>query len=179
MLGNANERREFSMCRYRYIYRLGDKRNPTPKYKKDYISVDGTRVMLTRYTHEIALSKHWSNGSTVEGPRGGNACREFARYVWYANGMFYRIVRTNVARGEFKNELVPLSGYIWDYHETQTASQGIPVAQLELRDGRPVHVTIDGEGYEMDEFMWPMCEEMLYLDGRKLPRSKRTEYVMA
>lgn len=167
------------MCKYRYIYRLGDKRNPVPRYAKKRIDVGGTSVMLTRYTHEIALSKHWPSGGTVEGPRGGNAYREFARYVWYADGVFYRIVRTSVAKNEFKNELVPLSGYIWDYHKEQTVAQGVPVAQMELHDGRPVSVTLDGESYEMDEFMWPMCEEMLYLDGRKLPRSKRTEYVTA
>lgn len=159
--------------KYRYVYRYGEEGNPVPKYRKKYMEIGGVRYMLTRYTHEISRTTRWPDGSRVLGPRGGNAVREYARYVWYSNGRFYRIIRRNVCEDTFKNEMVPLSGRIWDCHRSQTYSQGIPEAEIECDEGYPTKVTLDRESYPMNEGMWPMCEELLYLDGRKLPRSSK------
>lgn len=159
------------MC-YRYTYKYGTRGNPVPRYRRKYLELDGKRPMLTRYTHEIALASHWSDGSRVEGPRGGKAVREFARYVWYADGRFYRVERASVGAGEYTNALVPIDGAIWDCHKDQSSAQGVPIATIECNDGYPVNVTLDGAEYRMDQTMWPMCEELLYLDGRRCPNGR-------
>lgn len=156
---------------YKYVYKRGDERNPITDYHKKYIEVGGTRVMTTRYTYEIALSKHWPDHSECTGPRGGKAVREFARYVWYANGMFYAVKRQLVGENKFGNTLVPLSGVIWDCHSKQSESQGIPVVEITLKDGKPVSVLMDDTNVEVTKYTWPIAEELLYLNGARCPRS--------
>ncbi len=143
-----------------------------PRYHKKSMELDGKRYMLTRYTFEIALANHWADGSKVEGPRGGKAVREFARYVWYSHGRFYRVNRKRVAENTFVNEMEPIHGTVWDCHVDQSDAQRVPVASIECEDGRPTQVTLDGIPYQMDESMWPMCEEILYLDGRRCPNGR-------
>ncbi len=158
--------------RYRYVYRYGCEGNPVPRYRKKYMDIDGLHLMLTRYTHEVSMTNHWPDGTRVTGPRGGRAVREFARYVWYSGGRFYRIVRSNVSENEFVNVAEPIDGLIWDCHVDQSVAQRVPVARIQCVDGQPVSVTLDGEAYEMDDTMWPMCEEILYLDGRRCPNGR-------
>ena len=156
---------------YKYTYKRGCEKNPVPDYHKKYIEVHGKKVMTTRYTYEIALSKHWPDRSECTGPRGGKAVREFARYVWYADGMFYAVKRKCTGEDRFGNELVPLSGVIWDCHKAQTEAQGIPVVEITLKDGRPVSVLMDGDNIEVTDENWPIAEELLYLNGARCPRS--------
>jgi hypothetical protein len=156
---------------YKYVYKRGCDKNPVPDYHKKYIEVHGKKVMTTRYTYEIALSKHWPDRSECTGPRGGKAVREFARYVWYADGMFYAVKRKCTGEDRFGNELVPLSGVIWDCHKAQTEAQGIPVVEITLKDGRPVSVLMDGDNIEVTDENWPIAEELLYLNGARCPRS--------
>ena len=156
---------------YKYTYKRGCEKNPIPDYHKKYIEVQNTKVMTTRYPYEIALSKHWPDRSECTGPRGGKAVREFARYVWYADGMFYAVKRKCTGEDRFGNELVPLSGVIWDCHKAQTEAQGIPVVEITLKDGHPVSVLMDGDNIEVTDDNWPIAEELLYLNGARCPRS--------
>lgn len=156
---------------YKYVYKRGDEKNPVTDYHKKYITVRGKKVMNTRYTYEIALSRHWPDRTECTGPRGGKAVREFARYVWYADGMFYKVKRQLISENKFGNELVPLNGIIWDCHSKQTKTQGIPVVEITLRDGKPVSVLMDGQSIEVTDDTWAIAEELLYLNGARCPRS--------
>ena len=154
------------MC-YRYI--LGEKGNPIKRYVKrvNKDNEQGVRVMSTRYCHE----RGWRN---AVGPRGGKAIREFARYVWYADGAFYSMRRVchkhEDGSATFSNILEPITGTIEDIHANQSRDTGIPVVNINCYMGIPVEIEVDGEWHEVDPDAWPNVESALYLDGRRLPR---------
>lgn len=153
------------MCT-RYI--LGCRQNPTKKYVKKYTADNdlNLRVMVTRYTYGYG----WRSG---RGPRGGKVKNQFARYTYYEGGVFYSLNRVRSGEdGSYTNLLSPINGIIWDCHELQSMDTGIPVVRMTLRDGRCVSVTMDGEEMAIGPNEWPMLEELLFLDGRRLPSWK-------
>lgn len=158
-----------------YKYVLGEKDNPIKRYTKRNNSDNeqGIKVMLTRYCHETSWRK-------AKGPRGGKAIREFARYVWYADGTFYGMRRVchkhEDGTATFTNVLEPITGTIRDIHANQSRDTGIPVVNINCKDGAPVEVEYDGEWMEIGEG-WNYLEDLLYLDGKRIPRwTKEADY---
>lgn len=117
---------------------------------------EGVKVhaMTTRYAWKMARRN-------ATGPRGGRALEEHPRWVYYLEGRFYRSERVQTRPNEWSNVIVPLEGRMWDIHPQQSAFEGIPSAAITCEDGWPVRVELDGTTYDMDESMWPMCEELL------------------
>ena len=158
-----------------YKYNLGGKDNPIKRYtKRNNTDNDkGIKVMLTRYCHETSWRK-------AKGPRGGKAIREFARYVWYADGVFYQMRRVcnknEDGTATFTNILEPVTGVITDIHGNQSRDTGIPVVSINCKNGVPIEVEFDGEWMEIGEG-WAYLEDVLYLDGKRIPRwTKEAEY---
>ena len=113
------------------------------------------RVLTTRYTYGFFYKP-------CEGPRGGKARRECARSVYYRDGIFYRAVNVRDEGGRWHNSISPLTGTIWDVHAAQSEEQGVPVVKLDLVDGRPVRVHMDGEAIEIAD--WGTVASVLLLE---------------
>lgn len=129
-------------------------------------------VLITRYTWRLGRRP-------CEGPRGGRALREFARYVYYADGIFYRNDNVAIRDGEgvrFVNSLVPIDGAIWDAHPKQSMEQGIPVLTIYCLGGNPslaVNSAFPGSPTDSPIAAWTWRDGIGRLESTVFPPTRR------
>lgn len=113
-----------------------------------------TEVLTTRYTYEAALRKsHIEQGQDLAGKAIDiHVYDRFFRMVYFdqASGRFFRAEK--VADGDIRDKsqkvnwqtvLAPIDGPIWDCHESQSESEGLPVVTIQCIDGYPMQATTD------------------------------------
>lgn len=97
-------------------------------------------LLITRYTYAYT----WQTRG-VEGPRGGKARRQRAKYVFYRQGVFYRSKNVKLEGGKNVNSYEVFDGTIFDAYAISSQRQGVPIVTIELVEGVPVEVRQSGE----------------------------------
>lgn len=119
--------------------------------------------LQTWFTWQIAL-----RNSRVTGPRGGKYLEEFARYVYYKDGRFWKTpTHKSVERDSTRDEYTtyePINGSIWTVFPKFQQRHNLPDCTIICRDGYPVYIELDGETFEVNEVSWPAMEGYLGLD---------------
>lgn len=140
---------------------LGCKENPEKQCGRCDKS---TKFMLhTWFTWQIAL-----RDSKVPGPRGGARLEQFARYVYYKDGRFWRAkTHKRPDRTSTRDEYAsyePVNGVIWTVFPRYQARHNLPDASILCRDGYPSVLVMDEGEFQVDADTWPMMEGFLGLD---------------
>ena len=122
--------------------------------------------LQTWFTWQIAL-----RNSRVLGPRGGKYLEEFARYVYYKDGRFWKTpVHKNPDKNSTRDQYAtyePINGIIWtEAFPKFQRRHDLPDCSILCRDGYPVNIELDGDTFEVDEYSWPTMEAVLGLNER-------------
>lgn len=102
------------------------------------------------------------------------------RYVYYRAGRFYRTRSNKNERREGScYELEPLTGTVVSCYPKYQARHGLPDATIQLKDGYPFELVMDGDTIPVEDGMWPSLEGWLGLDEHYKPMKYWPEGSMA
>lgn len=145
----------------------------------------GTRYLTTWYTCEVF--KSWVEDDAlmerlredkVIAPNRTHVLYERARPVYYSDGRFYRTEsRKNEDHVGSIVAYVPINAVLYTVFPDYMRKNGLPDAQIVVRDGYPVRVVIDGDYFDVDGDSWPAIEAFLGLDEMYKPERFRPNKV--
>ena len=133
---------------------LYDKRGTFSADRRPYTMPDGSEkwVRVTRYTYGLftkpAKAPVGKNGRPYK-----RASQQCARSVYF-DGKSLWCARNVAVDDGWLNTIVPFTGHLWDCHDENSVKRGIPVVEMDVVDGIPTTVYMDGAVIPVDEETW-------------------------
>ena len=169
------------MARDKLILRRGDEFNPEGRCGEP-LNRDGKRYLHVWYTYESF--KSYATDRIMDALRKAKVVTsrrqnksvlyERVRYVYYCDGVFYRCgSNKNAERKGSAYNLVPYDGTIYTAYPRYQARYGLPDAEIDCVEGRPVNIRIDDEDFVVSEESWPSMEAFLGLGEMYKPERYR------